>query len=180
MQIFLWPIFSPEKVFVVQPSHFCKNLVLQVRNPKDSLVRGPIGNRFVDLSETGSWTYRKPVRGRGPIRNRFLELCINRFVGAKYFYLTKPKIEIPLLTEIAHWLNLLNIRFCGFQMSKTSKPFIRLGWNFFQTWTFSSIFISCMHTFFQLLLAKNFKIKKMDKRRFFNDRILNIHLTKIL
>ena len=80
MQIFLRPISLPEKVFVVQPSHFCKNLVLQVRNPKDSLVRGPIGNRFVDLSETGfldlsetgSWTYLKPVCG--PIGNRFVDL----------------------------------------------------------------------------------------------------------
>ena len=36
MQIFLRPIFSPEKVFVVQPPNFCKNLVLEVGNPKDS------------------------------------------------------------------------------------------------------------------------------------------------
>ena len=38
------------------------------------LVCGPIGIRFVDLLETGLWTYRKPVRGpmrkpvRGPMR----------------------------------------------------------------------------------------------------------------
>ena len=65
---------------MVQPSHFCKNLVLQVRNPKDSLVRGPIGNRFVDLSETGfldlsetgSWTYLKPICG--PNGNWFVDL----------------------------------------------------------------------------------------------------------
>ena len=30
------------------------------------------GNRFVDLSETGLWTYRKPVCG--PIGNRFEDL----------------------------------------------------------------------------------------------------------
>ena len=36
MQIFLRPIFSLEKVFVVQPPNFCKNLVLEVGNPKDS------------------------------------------------------------------------------------------------------------------------------------------------
>ena len=34
------------------------------------LVRGPIGNRFVDLSETGLWIYRKPVCG--PFGNRFV------------------------------------------------------------------------------------------------------------
>ena len=83
------------------PPDFCKNYLifakisfLRLGWTYWKLVRGPIGNRFVDLLETGSWTYWKPVRGRGPIGNRF--------VGAKYFYLTKPKIEIPLLTEIAH------------------------------------------------------------------------------
>ena len=35
-------------------------------------MRGPIGNLFVDLSETGLWTYRKPVRG--PNGNRFVDL----------------------------------------------------------------------------------------------------------
>ena len=41
-------------------------------------VRGPIGNRFVDLleiglwtyAETGSWTYQKPVYG--PFGNQFV------------------------------------------------------------------------------------------------------------
>ena len=36
MQIFVRPIFLPEKVFVAQPPHFCINLVLEVGNPKDS------------------------------------------------------------------------------------------------------------------------------------------------
>ena len=107
-------------------------------------------SKFLDLSETGSCPAPKggvrlsevglrptslnltPPLMAPAYRNWFVDLCINRFVGAKYFYLTKPKIEIPLLTEIAHWLKLLNIRFCGFQMSKTFKPFIRLGWNFFR------------------------------------------------
>ena len=35
-------------------------------------MRGPIGNLFVDLSETGLWTYRKPVCG--PIGNQFVDL----------------------------------------------------------------------------------------------------------
>ena len=35
-------------------------------------MRGPIGNLFVDLSETGLWTYRKLVHG--PIGNRFMNL----------------------------------------------------------------------------------------------------------
>ena len=36
------------------------------------LVRGPIGNRFVDLLETSSWTSQKPVQR--PNRNRFVDL----------------------------------------------------------------------------------------------------------
>ena len=35
-------------------------------------VRGPIGNRFMDLSETGSWTYWEPVCG--PNGNWFVDL----------------------------------------------------------------------------------------------------------
>ena len=36
------------------------------------LVHGPIGNWFVDLRETGLWTYRTPVCG--PNGNRFVDL----------------------------------------------------------------------------------------------------------
>ena len=69
---------------LLPPPDFCKNYYSgPIGNPFVDLsetgswtywklVRGPIGNRFVDLSETGSWTYRKLVRG--PIRNRFVDL----------------------------------------------------------------------------------------------------------
>ena len=43
------------------PPPFCKNY-----------YSGPIGNQFMDLSETGLWTYWKPVCG--PIGNRFVDL----------------------------------------------------------------------------------------------------------
>ena len=54
------------------PPDFCKNYFFHLGWTYRKLVRGPIGNRFVDLSETGSWTYRKPVRG--PNGNRFVDL----------------------------------------------------------------------------------------------------------
>ena len=48
-------------------------------------VRGPIGNWFVDLSETGSCPAPKGVvrvSEVGHSRNWFVDLCVNRFVGA--------------------------------------------------------------------------------------------------
>ena len=54
------------------PPDFCKNYFFHLGWTYRKLVRGPIGNRFVDLSETGSWTYRKLVCG--PIGNRFMDL----------------------------------------------------------------------------------------------------------
>ena len=69
---------------IITPLIFCKNYYsAPIGNPFVDLsetglwtyrkpVRGPIGNWFVDLSETGLWTYQKPVRG--PIGNRFMDL----------------------------------------------------------------------------------------------------------
>ena len=54
------------------PPDFCKNYFFHLGWTYRKLVRGPIGNRFVDLSETGSWTYWKPVCG--PIGNPFVDL----------------------------------------------------------------------------------------------------------
>ena len=54
------------------PLIFAKNSILRLGWTYWKLVCGPIGNRFVDLSETGSCTYRKPVSG--PIGNRFADL----------------------------------------------------------------------------------------------------------
>ena len=46
---------------LLPPPDFCKNY-----------YSGPIGNRFVVLLETGSWTYWKP--DCGPIGNRIVDL----------------------------------------------------------------------------------------------------------
>ena len=54
------------------PLIFAKISILCLGWTYRKLVRGPIGNRFVDLSETGLWTYRKPVCG--PNGNRFVDL----------------------------------------------------------------------------------------------------------
>ena len=67
------------------PPHFCKNYYSGPIGNRfmdlsetglwtygNRFVHGPIGHRFVDLSETGLWSYRKPVCG--PIGNRFVDL----------------------------------------------------------------------------------------------------------
>ena len=54
------------------PLIFAKISFLHLGWTYRKLVHGPIGNRFVDLLETGLWTYRKPVRG--PNGNRFVDL----------------------------------------------------------------------------------------------------------
>ena len=51
---------------------FAKNSVLHLGWTYRKLVRGPIGNQFVDLLETGLWTYWKLVCG--PNGNRFVDL----------------------------------------------------------------------------------------------------------
>ena len=54
------------------PLIFAKNSNLRLGWTYWKLVCGPIGNRFMDLSETGSWTYWEPVCG--PNGNRFVDL----------------------------------------------------------------------------------------------------------
>ena len=78
-------ILGPPPPLPAHLSHFGKNFYRPqtlpygswtyqkpVCGPMQKPACGPIGDRFVDLLETGLWTYRKPVRGS--IGNWFVKL----------------------------------------------------------------------------------------------------------